>query len=394
MLAEAHDPPPSRGRSRRGAKKGNGGRRESEALYEDEDDLLDDPARPIAEAAAKLRIRVDAPLGCLQALVLDEADALISPLSRYATYREKQTRISHPRPASVLLELLRERAGHQIQLLCASATVGRPLRRELARLCGRKLQAVTLPLPSEGVRTALPGRSTASAPASVLVDTRPTALEGGEAQARAPSSTGAAASPASAAGGRAVSLPATLELVVLETEQENTLAAIHEALDTYSPAEALLFTSEGRKVDPEVRLLQQSGLRGATSLSEKLLSTSATPEGQAPPAENKAPCVLVASPSIARGLDLPSVELVIITGLPATANQLLHLAGRTARQGARGRAVFVATPEECKSRLGSLGSQLGVDLRTLRQRVAIRNEEWATMWTVHQKVIQADSKAQ
>ena len=58
-------------------------------LQDFDDDLLD-PSKPIEDAAARLRIRTDAPLDSLQAIVLDEADALVAPLSRYATFREKQ----------------------------------------------------------------------------------------------------------------------------------------------------------------------------------------------------------------------------------------------------------------------------------------------------------------
>jgi superfamily II DNA/RNA helicase len=102
--------------------------------------------------------------------------------------------------------------------------------------------------------------------------------------------------------------------------------------------------------------------------------------------------VIVASQSTARGLDLPGIGLVIILGIPSSADALLHLAGRTARQGADGRVVLIDTQKECALRLGLLSAQLGVDLKRDVARVEERDEQWASVWRVHQRVTQADKK--
>jgi len=82
-------------------------------------------------------------------------------------------------------------------------------------------------------------------------------------------------------------------------------------------------------------------------------------------------------------------------GVPSTADDFVHLAGRTARQGAAGKVVVLATVDEADARLASLGSQLGVDFGAARRHVAERGEReerWAQMWSVHEKIVQAEKK--
>lgn len=57
--------------------------------------------------------------------------------------------------------------------------------------------------------------------------------------------------------------------------------------------------------------------------------------------------------------------------------------------------LLLATPEERASRLPALGSQLGLDLAADERHShrAGRNEEWATQWAVHQKIVDPTSRA-
>ena len=70
-----------------------------------------------------------ATVGGVRTIVVDEADALLRPLSKCATHEQKERRESHPKEAATLLKLLCEARGAGAQVLAASATVGRPLRR-------------------------------------------------------------------------------------------------------------------------------------------------------------------------------------------------------------------------------------------------------------------------
>ena len=125
--------------------------------------------------------------------------------------------------------------------------------------------------------------------------------------------------------------------------------------------------------------------------------------------------LLVASPSSARGLDVHGLDLVVIMGVPHSADAFVHLAGRTGRQvalhpdpnpnpnpkpdphphphphpqphlagrtgwqGAAGRVVVLTTPEEADAKLPLIGSQLGLNLAgpEARRHVAARDERWA-----------------
>ena len=101
----------------------------------------------------------------------------------------------------------------------------------------------------------------------------------------------------------------------------------------------------------ELRLLRQCGLPLAAPLADALGAGNLTAPradalGAAPAAveaeaEAKAEAeqgarVLVAAPSAARGLDVHGVDLVVVMGVPPSADHFLHLAGRTARYGAPG----------------------------------------------------------
>ena len=62
----------------------------------------------------------------------------------------------------------------------------------------------------------------------------------------------------------------------------------------------------------------------------------------------------------ARGLDLKGLDAVIMVGLPARVESYVHVAGRTAREGRKGRAVSLLTTEEEVERIGAFGKKLGV----------------------------------
>ena len=84
------------------------------------------------------------------------------------------------------------------------------------------------------------------------------------------------------------------------------------------------------------------------------------------------------------GSRVPGVDLVLIVGVPPSADHFLHLAGRTARNGAAGRAVVVGTPDDGR-KLAALGPQLDIDLAAQTSHLAERDERLADTWRVHSK---------
>lgn len=56
--------------------------------------------------------------------------------------------------------------------------------------------------------------------------------------------------------------------------------------------------------------------------------------------------LMFASDVIGRGMDFPSVDLVVQVGLPSSADQYVHRVGRTGRAGGTGRAIIMLTERE------------------------------------------------
>jgi superfamily II DNA/RNA helicase len=321
------------------------------------------PQQRTASLLPRERIRA------LRCVVLDEADAMIMPLGRYATHKQKAKRETSPKEAATLVRLLCEQCKplpHEqtekreggLQVLAASATVGRPLRRELASLCGRSFEILR-------AEDATAAQATEGAPG---------------------------------AGVRPVGLAAGISISVVTSDRDNWLAALHDVLRTERSRAPLFFTRPGRSLASEIGLLKQCDL-DARTLEEAVLAqeeitarTAIASASTSTDGRSADPSLLVATPSGARGLDLHGVDLVVILGVPASADALVHLAGRTARQGLAGKVVMLADTEEADARLPALGAQLGVDFRKDRRHVAERAERWVQMLQVHEKIVGAERK--
>ena len=75
---------------------------------------------------------------------------------------------------------------------------------------------------------------------------------------------------------------------------------------------------------------------------------------------------MVAAESSARGLDFPAVGSVFVLARPRSADEYLHLAGRTGRGGRRGEAVSVVTYREAAA-LEGWAAQLRFELRRITE---------------------------
>jgi superfamily II DNA helicase RecQ len=67
--------------------------------------------------------------------------------------------------------------------------------------------------------------------------------------------------------------------------------------------------------------------------------------------------VLIATDVAARGLDIPSVDLVVHYDMPQDSESFLHRSGRTGRAGNKGRAIVMYSPSESRS-LGQILQQV------------------------------------
>eukprot|EP01038_Epipyxis_sp_PR26KG_P014370 gene14370-19272_t len=100
--------------------------------------LMDAFVTPYLTKTNELSNEPTHPLRNVNYLVLDEVDRLVSALSKYATDEDKKSMKSFENPSveflKKLLKLRRINNELQLQIVASSATVGRPLRRELSRL--------------------------------------------------------------------------------------------------------------------------------------------------------------------------------------------------------------------------------------------------------------------
>lgn len=140
---------------------------------------------------------------------------------------------------------------------------------------------------------------------------------------------------------------------VAPREREHALVNVLRRAD---PASALVFRAQRETVHHTAASLAERGfeavaLSGELTQAERTKALKALRDGRAR--------VLVATDVAARGLDLPSVELVVHADLPRDAAALQHRSGRTGRAGKKGLAVLLAAPPE-RFRLERLLREAGV----------------------------------
>jgi Helicase conserved C-terminal domain len=289
-----------------------------------------------------------------------------------------QQRELHPRAVMPLLRALK-RANPTIQVVASSATVGRPLRRELATALGlddfKDGPAI--------VRAALDDDITSD----------------------------------DLAHQRAVAIPTTITHLyapIYEEDIEVKIKALVAAVKAVAPVRPLVFIPAQESVNFVVMRLRGNGLVGAVPLHEALGFISQVDNASSKNADidnsnsnadsssssssaavvksgfmhvtqalaahdalssrfddaSKSVPVLVANADSARGLHFEGVDCVFLLGRPKSPDEYVHLAGRTGRQGKTGTVVSVVTYKEVKA-MQAWESQLKIQLQELPLREAI-----------------------
>jgi ATP-dependent RNA helicase DeaD len=128
--------------------------------------------------------------------------------------------------------------------------------------------------------------------------------------------------------------------VVAPREREH---AIVNVLRRIEPASAIVFTATREAVNHTASALAERGfeavaISGELTQAERTRALKSLRDGRAR--------VLVATDVAARGLDLPSLELVLHADAPRDAAALQHRSGRTGRAGRKGLAIILVTPAE------------------------------------------------
>ncbi|KKK20930.1 hypothetical protein P175DRAFT_0558367 [Aspergillus ochraceoroseus IBT 24754] len=138
--------------------------------------------------------------------------------------------------------------------------------------------------------------------------------------------------------------------VVQQMEKEQRLVQLlnkHQRGTSDKVLVFCLYKKEAMRIERLLRVkgFKVAGIHGDLSQQERFKSLDAFKTGNA--------TVLVATDVAARGLDIPSVKLVINVTFPLTVEDYVHRIGRTGRAGATGHAITLFT-EADKAQSGAL----------------------------------------
>jgi hypothetical protein len=140
----------------------------------------------------------------------------------------------------------------------------------------------------------------------------------------------------------------------------------------------------------------RAALWGDHMLSVLLPSTGAEPIKALHAFRDRVASLLLATPSAARGLDLPAVSHVYSLGLPPDATEYVHRAGRAGRIGstAGGEVCTVVTREELPALQQMVEQELGLELECVeldRQGLGLLGSEYDA---ARQELLQQDEEVQ
>ncbi|KAF2209380.1 hypothetical protein CERZMDRAFT_47476 [Cercospora zeae-maydis SCOH1-5] len=130
------------------------------------------------------------------------------------------------------------------------------------------------------------------------------------------------------------------------TEKDLYLYAL---LLLYSTQRTIVFTnsiSAVRRITPLLQNLNLNAIALHSGMAQKARLRSVERFSGKNAGAKTSPAILIATDVAARGLDIPSIDLVIHYHLPRAADTYVHRSGRTARAGQQGSSVLICGPEE------------------------------------------------
>lgn len=286
-------------------------------------------------------------LQSVRCVVLDEVDRLLNVKKSRA---DKQYKKVHERPAATLVAALMRLSLGKTQVVAASATVGRPLKRELSRVMG-------LP-PQECPRVVVAASGENEQEESVEA---------------IPNS-------------RTVKIPSGVQHYVVEADGQSDgkmLTMAYKSIQSlnHKPRRMLMVLSKGFGLNPKnvvgalrhfkckpepQNLLDRLEAEGTDDLIEahrQVSGASGVGEKALDDGDNSE-YLLVCGEDSVRGLHLDGLDIVIVVGRPNGVDEYTHIAGRTGRAGKGGTVINIVETGNARS-IGSWGSMLGVDFEQI-----------------------------
>ena len=294
-------------------------------------------------------------LSSVRWLVMDEVDRLLN----IETSRSDKKSKRHEKPAALLAAAVTRLTVGRAQVIAASATIGRPLRRELSRVLG--LHSSECPETLRGEEDAAKldremvgdekhvGRAV-KIPDAVRNFVLP--VDG--------STTGSLLTSAAFASKAILSKSSSRKVLLVLTR--NCDIKVHNALgalrhfgirpEPQSLLDALDADGTDRLVEAHRRVSRVEGVGGAKGRNDKRGSDILEGENEG--------YLLVTHEDNVRGLHLDGLDAVVIVGRPGSPDEYTHIAGRVGRAGRRGCVLNIVSFEQAAA-LASWTMMLGVD---------------------------------
>jgi hypothetical protein len=268
-------------------------------------------------------------------LVLDEVDRLLQVKKSRSESTTKSKK--HEKPAAIVTAAVTRMTLGRAQIVAASATVGRPLKRELARVLG--LPAHSCPRVIRGDEPSGSSSSNASSRAVTVpltVNNYVVAVDG--------SSTGKLLTSAFFVIKQLANKPRKMLLVLTRAcnmSTKNAVGALKHFQCKPEPV-SLLDALEASGTNDMISVHRQ--VSGASGVGE---SNSYFSKQETDDEEEKSDdgYLLVTGEDTVRGLHLDGLDVVIVVGRPHGPDEYTHIAGRTGRAGLTGSVINVVSDE-------------------------------------------------
>lgn len=275
--------------------------------------------------------------------MIDEVDRLLeSKKNRGNTSKYYK---KHEKPAATIISSIARMTLGQTQVVAASATIGRPLRRELARVLG---------LAPDECPQIIRGASTTEDNGVTRAVTVPTTLEHYVMPCDG-----------STAGGLLTAAAFLVKsLTPLETRGRRSLFVVASgcgiklrdaigALRHFGVSPDPMSLLDVMEADGTNNLIEKYRcISGSSGLGEQSSSQLSFPQSEG--------YLLLSVEGTVRGIHLDDLDTVIIVGRPKGPDEYLHIAGRAGRAGKNGKVVSVVSYDQARA-LSSWESMLGID---------------------------------
>ncbi|MEK6556735.1 MAG: DEAD/DEAH box helicase, partial [Candidatus Margulisiibacteriota bacterium] len=136
------------------------------------------------------------------------------------------------------------------------------------------------------------------------------------------------------------SIAGTVEHVMIDVSESDKIEALRELI-VENTGKMIVFFNTIKKTDLITGRLKRMGIRGVDCLHSQ--RDQDTRERLIASFRGTQLNVLLASDVVARGLDIPDVELVVNFDIPSHSEDFIHRLGRTGRAGKSGRAMSFYT---------------------------------------------------